>query len=137
MINNSNPILLVDDDDVDVITVQRYFKKLNISNPLLIANNGEKALDILETSNIVKPSLILLDINMPRMNGLELLTTLKAHPDFKVIPVIMLTSSREESDIQYCFSNSVAGYIVKPIESKDFESALKSFEAYWSLSELP
>lgn len=137
MIKKSKTILLVDDDKVDVMTVQRYFKKLNIGNPLLIADNGECALDILKTSDKSRPSLILLDINMPRMNGLELLTALKAHPDYKTIPVVMLTSSREESDIQYCFSQSAAGYIIKPLEYQEFEDALKLVEAYWSLSELP
>lgn len=137
LLNNTSPVLLVEDDAVDVMTVKRCFKQLKISNQLLIANNGEEALQLLAQSGLVTPCLILLDINMPKMNGLELLRRLKEVVTLKKIPVVMLTSSKEESDVEKCFERGVAGYMVKPIEYPQFVEIIELLCTYWSKSELP
>ena len=141
MINNSINILLVDDDDVDVMNVQRALKKLNIQNPLYVAGNGLEALAMLRGEGIKKiqptPRLILLDINMPRMNGIEFLHELRADPELKSISVFILTTSNEERDKIAAYDLNVAGYILKPLESERFITAMSILESYWDLIELP
>ena len=135
--NNLCPILLVEDDAVDVMSVNRCFKQLKISNQLLVAGNGEEAMRILSQTETAMPCIILLDINMPKMNGLELLHHLKSSADLKKIPVVMLTSSKEESDVSKCFELGVAGYMVKPVEYEAFVNIIELLCAYWSKSEFP
>lgn len=135
--NSIRPVLLVEDDSVDIMTVKRCFKRLKISNELLVAENGEEALNLLNLSSQVRPCIILLDINMPKMNGLEFLEAFKKLPISHKTPVIMLTSSKEESDIEHCFQQGVAGYILKPVEYENFIETIKLVNAYWSRSELP
>jgi CheY-like chemotaxis protein len=135
--NSLCPILLVEDDAVDVMTVKRCFKQLKISNPLKVAADGEEALQLLLQCEDCKPCIILLDINMPKMNGLELLQRLKNTPLLKKIPVVMLTSSKEESDVNHCFDLGVAGYMIKPVEYDQFVEIIKLLCAYWSVNELP
>lgn len=131
--------MLVDDDEVDVMSVQRAFKKINITNPLHIAHNGVEALAMLRGENgpQVRPTIILLDLNMPRMGGLEFLEILRADPDLKSISVVVLTTSRDEQDKVQAFDYNVAGYIVKPITPGDFVAAMATFDKYWTLSETP
>ncbi len=131
------PILLVEDDAVDVMTVKRCFKQLKVLNPLMVAGNGEEALQLLQQVGSFKPRIILLDINMPKMNGLEFLQHLKSSPGLKKIPVVMLTSSKEESDVAHCFEMGVAGYLLKPVEYDKFVESIKLLCAYWSMSEYP
>ncbi len=137
LINSLCPILLVEDDAVDVMTVKRCFKQLQIPNPLLIGGNGEEAVQILSTSTQSQPCLILLDINMPKMNGLEFLHYVKSTPSLRKIPVVILTSSKEEEDINRCFELGIAGYMVKPVEYQQFIETVSLLSAYWSKSELP
>jgi CheY-like chemotaxis protein len=134
---NCKPILLVEDDDVDALTVKRAFKELKVTNPLVRACNGEEALKYLEEHGNEMPCVILLDLNMPKMNGTELLGIIKAVETFKHIPVIILTTSTEECDISESFKHNVGGYIVKPVEYKKFVEAIKTVDLYWTLSELP
>ncbi|MCU0606848.1 MAG: response regulator [Candidatus Edwardsbacteria bacterium] len=138
------PILLVEDDKVDVMTVQRAFKRNNIINPLHVVANGQEALDYLHNAGACAdqaacptPGIILMDINMPVMNGIECLKALKADERLKKIPVIMLTTSKEECDRVESFRLSVAGYIIKPVEFEKFVEAVKVLNLYWTLSELP
>lgn len=135
--NSLCPVLLVEDDAVDIMTVKRCFKQLKIPNPLLIAGNGEEALLLLSKLETLLPCLVLLDINMPKMNGLELLHQLKQSAFLKKTPVVMLTSSKEKSDVTECFELGVAGYLVKPVEYKEFVNIIQLLCAYWSKSELP
>lgn len=136
--NSLKPVLLVEDDSVDIMTVKRCFKKLKIPNKLLVAENGEIALKLLSADNIeFHPCIILLDINMPKMNGLEFLEQFKRLSDFKKTPVVMLTSSKEESDIGRCFNLGIAGYILKPVEYEQFVESISLLNSYWSMSELP
>lgn len=133
--NSNNPILLVEDDQVDIMTLKRAFKSLNIKNQLEIARNGEEGLQYFETDK-EKPCLILLDINMPKMNGLEFLQILKQDDILKKIPVVVLTTSQDEEDRKKSFDFGVAGYVVKPVDYEEFIDAIKTINNYWSLSQL-
>lgn len=134
---STRPILLVEDDHVDTMTVQRAFKDLNVINPLATVSNGEEALDYLRDASIKRPCVILLDLNMPRMNGIELLRILKADDELKMIPVVVLTTSEDIRDKIAAFGLSAAGYIVKPTDYKKFVEAMRTINVYWTLSELP
>jgi len=129
-------ILLVEEDDVDAENVVRAFKKNRISNPLYVACNGEEALALLRDKNKPRPGIILLDLNMPVMSGIEFLQIAKTDDDLKSIPVIVLTTSREECDRVESFRLSVAGYIIKPVEFEKFVDVVKTIDLYWTLSEL-
>ena len=131
------PVLLVEDDSVDAMTVSRAFKELKVVNQLVIRFNGEEALDYLRDNSNKKPCVILLDLNMPKMNGIEFLKVAKADKDMKKIPVIVLTTSKEDQDKVDSFELSVAGYIVKPVDYIKFVEAIRILNLYWTLSELP
>jgi len=134
---NSKPVLLVEDDSVDAMTVKRAFKELKVLNPLVLTTNGEEALQYLRNESNEKPCVTLLDLNMPKMNGIEFLKIVKADDVLRKIPIVVLTTSKEESDIVESFKLSVAGYIVKPVDYKKFVEAIRAIELYWTLSELP
>jgi len=131
------PILLVEDDSIDAMTVKRAFKDLKVTNPLVHSVNGEEALDYLRNESNKKPCVILLDLNMPKMNGVEFLKIVKSDDMLKKIPVVVLTTSTEESDVVESFELSVGGYIVKPVDYKNFVEAIRTVELYWTLSKLP
>src|SRR4030042_66039 len=134
---HSRPVLLVEDDHVDAMTVKRALKELNVINPLVHTLNGEEALNHLRAEGNNSPCVILLDLNMPRMNGIEFLKIIKADSELQCIPVIALTTSKADYDKSQCFDNGIAGYIVKPTHYDEFVRALKIFNLYWSLNELP
>lgn len=135
-------ILLVEDDEVDVMNVQRAFKKNNITNPLYIAGNGMEALLMLrgngnQYSIPRERRLILLDLNMPKMNGIEFLRELRADLELKPIPVIVLTTSNEDRDKVEAYNLNVAGYILKTVTFSQFVEAVRTLNQYWTLSEIP
>ena len=130
------PILLVEDDNVDVMTVKRALKDIKVTNGLTHVTNGEEALEYLRGQDSKMPCIVLLDLNMPKMNGIEFLKIVKADEELKKIPVVVLTTSGEEQDKIESFKLSVAGYIVKPADYKKFIEAVKTLELYWTLSEL-
>ena len=134
---NLNPILLVEDDNVDVMAVERALKDLKIKNQLVSTANGEEALGYLKNNGNKKPCIILLDLNTPKMNGIEFLKIVKADKTLKKIPVIVLTTSSQQQDIVECFKLSVAGYIVKSIDYANFAKAISTINLYWTLSKLP
>jgi CheY-like chemotaxis protein len=134
---NLKPVLLVEDDSVDAMTVKRAFKDLRVMNPLTHRINGEEALEYLRDKSSEEPCVILLDLNMPKMNGIEFLKVVKADDVLKRIPVIVLTTSKEECDIMDSFKLSVAGYIVKPVNYTKFVETIRTIDLYWTLSELP
>ena len=134
---DSRPILLVEDDTVDAMTVRRAFRDLKITNVLVHAVNGEQALALLREGGSDRPCLILLDLNMPKMNGIEFLEIVKADAGLKKIPVVVLTTSNEERDIVETFRLSVAGYVIKPIDYRNFVDAVRTINLYWTLSEIP
>ncbi len=129
-------ILLVEDDQVDIMTVKRALKKIKVVNPVAEAHNGEEGLDYLRSHLNNKPGIILLDINMPKMNGIEFLRVIKEDNDFKLIPVIMLTTSKEDQDRLSSFNLQVAGYMIKPVDFPQFLEMMKAIDSYWTLSEL-
>lgn len=131
-------ILLVEDDHVDVMNVQRAFQKSGISNPLWIAGNGVEALDKLRGGEVpLSRLLILLDLNMPRMNGIEFLRSLRGDPDLRHLPVVVLSTSDDERDRVDAYHLNVAGYIVKPVTFVNFCDAMSTLNKYWSLVEMP
>jgi CheY-like chemotaxis protein len=136
-------ILLVEDDEVDVMNVRRAFKKGGISNPLFIASNGLEALDLLRSQRgqrpVVPPErrLILLDLNMPKMGGIEFLQVLRADPDLKSTPVVVLTTSGEDRDRVQAYNLNVAGYLLKPVTFEPFVQTMATLNHYWSLCEMP
>jgi CheY-like chemotaxis protein len=134
---NSRPILLLEDDDVDAMTIKRAMDDIKITNPLVRVSNGEEGLSYLRAENNARPCVILLDLNMPKMNGMEFLKVIKASNGLRQIPVIVLTTSRDEQDKMGSFQLSVAGYIVKPTDYKNFVETLRALDLYWTLSELP
>jgi CheY-like chemotaxis protein len=134
-------ILLVEDDEVDIMNVQRAFRKNKISNPLYVVNNGLEALDALlgrqPGAEIPSPGIILLDINMPKMGGIEFLVELRKQPALKSISVFVMTTSNEESDKVAAYNLNVAGYILKPLSFEGFANAVATLSAYWHLCEMP
>ncbi len=131
------PTLLVEDDNVDAMTVQRAFKDLKIANRLVRAVNGEEALKYLRDKNNELPAVILLDLNMPKMNGFEFLKIAKEDKKLKKLPVIVLTTSKEEEDVIKSFDLSVAGYMVKPVNYAQFLEIIEAINKYWTTSKLP
>ena len=130
------PILLVEDDRIDAMTVQRALKDIKVTNPLVITENGEEALHYLRDGSNLKPAIILLDLNMPKMNGIEFLKLAKLDDDIKKIPVIILTTSQEEWDRLQSFNLGAAGYMVKPVDYKQFVEVIRVIDLYWTISEL-
>ncbi|MFH1371771.1 MAG: response regulator [Planctomycetota bacterium] len=133
----SKPILLLEDDTVDSMTVKRALKDIKVLNPLVRTANGEEALVYLREEKNEKPCVILLDLNMPKMNGIEFLKIAKADESLKKIPAIVLTTSKDDQDWVQSFQLNVAGYIVKPIDYLKFVEAMRIINLYWTLSELP
>lgn len=134
---SKKPILLVEDDEVDVMSVKRSLKDLKVSNRLDVSGNGEEALEFLNEPQNDLPCIILLDINMPKMNGIEFLRIIKQDDRFKRIPVVVLTSSREEQDKMDSFGLGIAGYMVKPSDYQKFVEVIRTIDFYWTLSESP
>lgn len=137
MMRSSSPILLVEDDEIDVITVKRALNELHVTNQIDVAADGEEAWKRLHDPLRDPPCLILLDLNMPRMTGLELLRQVKEEQPLKRIPVIVLTTSRDERDKNESFHLGVAGYMVKPVDYWQFVEVIRVIDRYWTLSEMP
>jgi CheY-like chemotaxis protein len=135
--NSKKPILLVEDDRVDAMTVERALKENRVANRLDMVANGEEAVTHLRNPQKERPCLILLDLNMPRMNGIEFLRVVKRDEVLKKIPVVVLTTSRHEQDKVDSFRLSVAGYMIKPVDYKKFFEVMRTIDLYWTLSELP
>lgn len=133
----NKPILLVEDDQVDAMTVKRALKELHVTNPLTHVENGEEALDHLRNPASERPCIILLDLNMPRMGGIEFLQVIKHDEVLRVIPVVVLTTSEEQQDKVESFSLGVAGYMAKPVDYHQFVEVMRSINTYWTLSEMP
>ncbi|CAN97982.1 MULTISPECIES: response regulator [Sorangium] len=131
-------ILLVEDDDVDVMNVRRAFKRNNISNPLWVAGNGVEALEMLRSGVVpAERRLILLDLNMPKMNGIEFLRELRADPELGATSVVVLTTSNDDRDKVGAYNLNVAGYLLKPVTFLSFVELMAALNKYWRLVELP
>jgi|SRR3970040_25683 len=136
MIQKLVNILLVEDDEVDVMNVKRAFTKNNIKNELFVAGNGVEALGMLRTSIVPLPRIIILDINMPKMNGIEFLKVLREDENLKNISVFVMTTSNEDSDKINAYNLNVAGYILKPLSFEKFITSVATLKNFWSLCEM-
>ncbi|WP_088890925.1 response regulator [Leptolyngbya ohadii] len=136
-------ILLVEDDEVDVMNVKRAFKKYNITNPLYLAGDGIEALAMLREKGDQPPvvpatrRLILLDLNMPKMGGIEFLHELRSDPALRSTPVVVLTTSNQDRDRVEAYNLNVAGYILKPVTFVNFAETMIALNKYWAICELP
>ena len=131
-------ILLVEDDQVDVMNVKRAFERNKIANPLFVAGDGIEGLKLLRSGKIPRERrLILLDLNMPRMNGIEFLRELRADAELHLTPVVVLTTSDDERDKINAYDLNVAGYLLKPVTFVNFVEAMAALNKYWTLVELP
>jgi CheY-like chemotaxis protein len=139
--NNEVNILVVDDDEVDVKAIRRAFNKLKIANPLTVAHDGIDALERLRGQNgydqLPRPNMILLDLNMPRMNGIEFLAEIRNDPELGDSIVFVLTTSNDDEDKVKTFNYNVAGYIVKTDPAAGFMKAIEMIDLYWKVVELP
>jgi len=134
---NSKPILLIEDDDVDVMTVKRAIRDLKVTNQLVSIGDGEKAIEYLRTESTTKPCIILLDLNMPKMDGAEFLEIVKADKALKKIPIVILTTSNSDRDVIESFERGAAGYMVKSVDYEKFVETIRAIDQYWTLSKLP
>ncbi|MCE2740220.1 MAG: response regulator [Sphingobacteriales bacterium] len=134
-------ILLVEDDEIDVMNVKRAFKKNNVTNPLYVCNNGLEALQFLrgerDPSITENPQIILLDLNMPKMGGIEFLREIRKDEKLKKISVFIMTTSNEDKDKLDAYDLNVAGYILKPLSMERFIEAVSTLNNYWKLCEYP
>jgi CheY-like chemotaxis protein len=131
-------ILLVDDDEVDVMTVKRAFSKANITNKLYVATDGIEALNLLRSDGIPPARrLVLLDLNMPRRSGIEVLREIRADPALQLITVVVLTTSNEDRDRVEAYELNVAGYLLKPVTFHAFAEVMSTLNKYWTLMEMP
>lgn len=134
---NSKPILLIEDDDVDVMTVNRALRDSKVANKLVSIGDGEEAIEYLRDESATKPSIILLDLNMPKMDGAEFLKIVKADNALKKIPVVILTTSNSDRDVIESFELGAAGYMVKSVDYEKFVETIRAIDHYWTLSKLP
>jgi CheY-like chemotaxis protein len=130
-------ILLVEDDDIDAMIVERAFKKLRIVNPIVRAKDGILALELLRSTTISRPYIILLDLNMPRMGGLEMLEELRGDKNLTNNVVFVLTTSKDDEDKFAAYSQNIAGYILKESLQDGFDDLVKLLDHYWRIVELP
>jgi CheY-like chemotaxis protein len=131
-------ILLVEDDEVDVMNVRRAFERNKVSNPLYVAGNGLEALSMLRDGTVPRERrLILLDLNMPKMNGIEFLQELRADPELASAPVVVLTTSNDDQDKIDAYNLNVAGYLLKPVTFSNFCERMATLNKYWTLVEMP
>jgi CheY-like chemotaxis protein len=131
-------IFLVDDDEVDVMTVKRAFAKANIANRIYVATNGIEALELLRAEAIpTTRRLVLLDLNMPRMNGIEFLREIRGDPALQALTVVVLTTSNEDRDRVETYQLNVAGYLLKPVTFHSFTDVMSTLNKYWTLMEMP
>lgn len=130
-------LLIVDDDDIDAIALERALRKLRLLNSVFRARDGREALELLRDGTVPAPYIILLDLNMPRMNGLEFLEALRTDPLLTHVVVFVLTTSKSDEDMVAAYRKHVAGYIFKQHMDRDFLEVMGLIEHYWRLVELP
>jgi|ERR1700693_5306113 len=130
-------VLIVDDDDIDASAIERALRKLKLLNAVCRARDGQEALNLLQAEAIPAPYIILLDINMPRMTGLEFLQVIRADPMLTHAVVFVLTTSKSDEDIVAAYREHVAGYMLKQRVDRDFLEVIGMIEHYWRVVELP
>ena len=128
-------ILLIEDDAIEVMKFNRVLTTLKMNHRIIEANNGEEALTILKEKEII-PDIIILDLNMPRINGIEFLQIVKNDDYLKYIPSIILTTSNNHKDVMECYKIGIAGYVLKPLKYEDYVDRIRKMLEYWSANEL-
>lgn len=128
-------VLLIEDDQIEVIKLKRALSKLELKHQLIEAQNGEDALEVLKSGE-EHPDLIFLDLNMPKINGIEFLKILKNDDVFRYLPVVILTTSVNRKDILECYRIGIAGYILKPLKYDEYVDKIGRTLNYWSVNEL-
>lgn len=128
-------ILLIEDDEIEVMKFNRVLSSLKMNHKIIEANNGEEAIEVLKVKEVV-PDLIVLDLNMPKINGIEFLGILKADEYLKHIPAVILTTSNNHKDVLECYRIGIAGYVIKPLKYEDYVDRITKLIEYWSVNEL-
>ena len=128
-------ILLIEDDTIEVMKFNRVLSTLKMNHKIIEANNGEEALEILKVKDII-PDIIILDLNMPKINGIEFLKILKQDEYLRYIPAVILTTSNNHKDLLECYKIGIAGYVLKPLKYEDYLDKIKKTLDYWSSNEL-
>lgn len=133
------PILLIEDNPMDVDLTRRAFVRHNLANPIEVLWDGQEALDFIASwkAGAPAPVVILLDLKLPKVGGLEVLRAIRAHPDFRTIPVVILTSSAEDQDIHEAYLLGANSYIVKPVDFDKFIDVARQIELYWTVLNTP
>jgi CheY-like chemotaxis protein len=131
-------LVLIEDDDIDVMNVRRALERAHVTNPLFVAHNGLEGLELLRSDKVPKDRrLVLLDLNMPKMNGIEFLREVRKDPALKSTPVVVLTTSDDDRDKVQAYDLNVAGYLLKPVTFVNFVDVMAALNKYWALVELP
>ncbi len=128
-------ILLIEDDKIEIMKIHRTIKSLSLKHHLTEVDNGIDALNILNGMEDL-PDIILLDLNIPKMNGIEFLSVLKANPNLNSIPIIILTTSNNRKDLMQCYKFGISGYLLKPLRYEDYVLKIEKLLSYWSINEL-
>lgn len=131
----SQKIMLIEDDMIEVMKLNRAISSLKLNHTIEQADNGEEALKLLDQKNNF-PDIILLDLNMPKINGIEFLKILKADNRLRYIPTIVLTTSNNQRDLLECYKIGIAGYVLKPLKYEEYVSKIEKLLSYWSMNEL-
>jgi len=139
MSHDIRPILLIEDNPVDVDLTLRAFARRRLANPVSVAHDGEEAMALIDgwEQGLPAPALILLDLKLPKVDGLDVLARLKQHPQLRMIPVVVLTTSAEDRDVQAAYQLGVNSYIVKPVSFDKFMDMAAHIEVYWGLLNHP
>lgn len=130
-------LFIVEDDEIDFMTIERTMKRMQSNNPVIRAVDGQAALDQLHAKQIHRPFVMLLDLKIPKISGLELLKLLRKMPDFKDTVVFILSSSSDEKDIKASYQQNVAGYFVKSDIDNEFTDILTLLHGYWRTAHIP
>lgn len=128
-------ILLIEDDTIEIMKFNRVLKTLGLNHKVIEANNGQEALEILKVKEVI-PDIIVLDLNMPKINGIEFLRILKEDDYLKYIPAVILTTSNNHTDVLECYKIGISGYVLKPLKYDDYIERVKRMLDYWSGNEL-
>lgn len=132
---NTLHLLLIEDDEIEQMKFQRIVSKFNINHKVSLANNGEEALQLISDKKCI-PDLILLDLNMPKMNGLDFLKQFKEHKSLTYIPIIILTTSNNHQEIKKCYSEGASGYLIKPLKYEAYTAKINALISYWEHNEI-
>lgn len=135
MSNSKLKVFLIEDDAIEVMKLKRAIKKLQLAHELIEAKNGEEALSLLRDNDIL-PDIIFLDLNMPKINGIEFLKIIKEDDVLKYIPTVILTTSNNRKDVLTCYQIGIAGYIIKPLKYEHYVNKIAAALEYWSMNEL-